>query len=115
MKLKRFGIVVFLGLSLTGCSGAIATDDLTNCRDAKAGLKVYFETNAFNPASQELDLNMDFERKLALIADRTSSQDLSEAIVSDINKLKTGRVVGLIEFTFTKICSDLYGDKFFRE
>lgn len=115
MNIQVVGLVVALGVSLSGCSGETATDDLRNCRDAHNARELYALETMSAPVDQLSDLNISLSQKLADISSRATSQALSDALSSDANDLDVpdyDQFFGIERFQFNSVCMAEYGITF---
>lgn len=115
MKFKVIGLVVVLGLGLTGCSGETATDDLTNCRDAHNARELYATEYMTTPDDKISEINASLSEKLADISDRTSSVEIADALRSDSSDLDDpnyDQFFGIERFKFNSVCMLKYSTSF---
>jgi hypothetical protein len=89
MNFKAIGLVVVLGVSLTGCSGETATDDLRTCSDAKYAMGSNLQKYLDVLGQGGYILRLDYAKDLRDLTDRNISSKLSSALFSDAMRIET--------------------------
>lgn len=129
MNIKVVGLVVALGVSLSGCSGETATDDLKNCRDAHSAWYDYLDKTSITGLNwvegpdgklslvqkvEDPDHKISLLQKWEDISSRATSQELTEALVADANYLGDDPInyeLAVIDgFSFENVCVADYGE-----
>jgi len=83
MRFKVIGIVVTLGLSLSGCSKGTSSEDFRACSDAGDAQGSYVNQYVNTEESQRFWVQSAFARELRDISARDISPDLADRLLED--------------------------------
>ena len=104
MKFKAVGLSVVLGLSLTGCSSGISTEDFRTCSDAKYAQELYLDEYMNTPESQRFWVQKSFAKELRDLTERDLNPDLSDALMDDANRIENSDKFLPIKERVNEIC-----------
>ena len=113
MKFKVIGLVVALGLSLTGCSTGTSSQDLKACQDARETqleLSMSIALEDMSSSAQVSAKNSIFARRLESFSNTGIDAELSEALKTDAAYSKESQDYRFALEQTMEFCENKFGE-----